>query len=215
MYDIKVPYLKMVNCYTPLEVISLRLDNLAPNAIDTMPWPDYDYKPEVSFSIAYADDSIMIKYYVHEKSIRGQYSLANMPVHEDSCLEFFISFDDEPAYYNLELNCIGTCLFGYGESKSERHIIPEEVINKIRRHIVIEHSVNGSVNPVHWQLVVVIPMEAFIHHTITTFKGRQCKVNFYKCGDQLTEPHFLAWNNIVSTEPDFHLPEFFGIMHFE
>ena len=214
MYDIKVPYLRAVNNETTLDVVSVILDKLERNAIETTPWPDFVHKPDVSFCIAYTDNSILLKYYVHEKSLRGLYALANTPVHEDSCVEFFISFGEEPAYYNLELNCIGTCLFGYGKNKACRQVIPGDVISKIKRHIVIEHAIDGGANPVYWELTVMIPMDVFIYHNIRNLKGTQCRVNFFKCGDELPEPHFLAWNNIVAPAPNFHLPEFFGNMHF-
>lgn len=215
MYDIKVPYLSRIDSQASLDSISAALDEVERYAIGTTPWPAFTYKPDVSFSVAYTSDNIAIKYYVREKSLRGLYALANTPVHEDSCLEFFISFDDEPAYYNLELNCIGTCSFGYGKDKELRQAIPGEVISKIKRHIMIEHTADGDKDAVYWELLVMIPMEVFIYHDIQNLQGRQCRVNFFKCGDELPEPHFLAWKNIIAATPNFHLPEFFGIMHFD
>ena len=214
MSNISVPYLSSINDNTALQGISMVLDGLERNKIQRAPWPEYSGNPEVSFAVAYTNRSILLKYYVHEKSIRGLHSMVNTPVHEDSCLEFFISFDDGVEYYNLEFNCIGTCLFGHGKEKEHRKMMREETISKIKRLIVIEHAVNGNNNPVYWELIVVIPMEVFVHHNITSLRGRHCKVNFYKCGDRLPQPHFLAWNNIIATSPDFHLPEFFGNMHF-
>jgi Carbohydrate-binding family 9 len=46
-------------------------------------------------------------------------------------------------------------------------------------------------------------------------EGKKCKANFYKCGDKLAQPHFLAWNRIETPEPDFHQPAFFGDIEFE
>lgn len=211
MPDIKAPYVSWIKAATAFDVISVVLDDLPRNRIETVPWPGYSYKPYVSFVIAYTDESILLKYYIHEKSIRGLHAMANTPVHQDSCIEFFISFDADEAYYNLELNCIGTCLFGYGKHKTGRKLIEENIINKIRRQVIINHPAYDHVN---WELLAVIPKEAFVYHNITDLKGRQCRVNFYKCGDDLPEPHFLAWKNITAATPDFHLPEFFGNMHF-
>ena len=41
------------------------------------------------------------------------------------------------------------------------------------------------------------------------------RANFYKCGDKTAHPHFLSWNPVVSSKPDFHRPECFGelILH--
>ena len=197
-----------------LQEISVSLDKTERHAIERIPWPAFSYKPKVSFSIAYAENAILLKYFVQENAIRALCQTDNSPVHQDSCVEFFIAFDDDEEYYNLEFNCTGTCLFGFGKSRTVRQLIREQVINKIRRLGVIESSGDGEKNLIDWELTLVIPPEVFIYHKITHLKDRYCKVNFYKCGDKLPEPHFLAWENVEAASPDFHLPEFFGTMHF-
>ena len=214
MSVISVPYLDQQKKHIVLRELSLKLNDLERHTIQTTPWPAFPYKPNVSFVVAYDKGSILLKYFVYEKSIRGLYSAPNKPVFRDSCVEFFISFNDEENYYNIEFNCIGTCLFGFGKEKHHREMMEEETISKIRRCVVIEHPVSDGINPIYWELTAVIPVEVFVHHKISDLKGTRCKVNFYKCGDQSAEPHFLAWNNIVSISPNFHLPEFFGNMHF-
>src|SRR4030095_15667953 len=209
---ISVPALSCVTRGSSIHEISSILDQEEYHTIERMPWALFPYKPEVSFSIAYTDDCILLKYYVQEKAIRVVHNEDNTPVHEDSCVEFFIAFDDDQEYYNLEFNCGGTCLVGYGKN-SERQLIRQEIIRKIRRQSVIqcladkEHSMN-------WELTLVIPLEIFVHRPISHLKGKHCRANFYKCGDLLPEPHFLAWKNIDYESPNFHLPQFFGAMHF-
>jgi hypothetical protein len=39
--------------------------------------------------------------------------------------------------------------------------------------------------------------------------------NFYKCGDETPEPHFLSWNPIDLPKPNFHVPQFFGQLELE
>ena len=39
--------------------------------------------------------------------------------------------------------------------------------------------------------------------------------NFYKCGDKQVEPHYLSWNPVLTDNPDFHRPEYFGKVIFE
>jgi hypothetical protein len=180
--------------------------------VERMPWVLFPYKPEVAFSIAYTEDCILLKYYVKEKAIRAVHNQDNTPVHEDSCVEFFIAFEDDQEYYNLEFNCTGTCLAGHGKN-SERRLIGQEIIHKIRRQSIIKTLVDKE-NMINWELTLVIPLEIFVHRPIGHLKGTRCRVNFYKCGDLLPEPHFLAWKNIYSESPNFHLPQFFGTMHF-
>lgn len=62
--------------------------------------------------------------------------------------------------------------------------------------------------------MLVIPMQVFRFHQINVLKRQKCRVNFYKCGDELTQPHYLSWKNIVAPKPDFHRPDFFGAAEF-
>jgi hypothetical protein len=45
--------------------------------------------------------------------------------------------------------------------------------------------------------------------------GVQWRANFYKCGDKTSHPHWLTWSVVDKPEPDFHRPEFFGILEFD
>jgi hypothetical protein len=68
---------------------------------------------------------------------------------------------------------------------------------------------------INWTLTLAIPVQVFSFHHFNSFQGKKCKVNFYKCGDDLSQPHYLAWNNIESPKPNFHLPDFFGRAEFK
>ena len=198
-----------------MEEISGVLDTLEHHNIQKLPWPEFVYKPEVSFTIAHTGDSILLKYFVKEKSIRVVHHQDNSPVHEDSCVEFFFAIDDNDEYYNLEFNCAGTCLFGYGKNASERRLIGGDNIRKIRRIATIKSNLNGKSSSICWELVTVIPVEALIYHKLSSLKNMNCRVNFYKCGDKLPEPHFLSWQDMKTSTPDFHLTRFFGNACFE
>jgi len=214
MEKINVPNLNYDIKKVTLQEISIAMNKTERHTIERIPWPVFSYKPQVSFSIAYADNAILLKYFVQEKAIRALCQADNSPVHQDSCVEFFIAFDNDDGYYNLEFNCTGACLFGFGKSKAGRQLIDGQLVSKIRRMCVIESFRDGKKNLFDWELTLVIPLEVFAHHTIIQLKDRYCKVNFFKCGDKLPEPHFLAWENVKAAAPDFHLPEFFGSMHF-
>jgi Carbohydrate-binding family 9 len=190
----------------------LYLDNLERHSMNFTPWSSHTYKPNVHFSIAYNSHNIFLKYYVTEKFIKAANGFINAPVYDDTCVEFFISFNKEPAYYNFEFNCIGNSLVGFGKGKEGRQLLPEDVINNINYHVSIS---NTKDNLKYWELSIAIPYSVFCYHDIASLKGKECNVNFYKCGDMLKVPHFLTWSNIESIEPDFHLPQFFGTLAFE
>jgi hypothetical protein len=213
MNQLSIPFLQHTASNDNLPVIAALLDRLEKHRLSFAPWKAYPYKPEVEFSIAHSAECLLIKFYVKEKEIRALNTQYNSPVYEDSCVECFISFDADTAYYNLEINCTGTILLAYGHGRSDRNYITEQKLKKIGRQVLITHDTETGL--ISWELTVVLPIEVFAHHSIASLTGRKCRGNFYKCGDLLAQPHFLSWNDIKSEAPDFHLPEFFGRLEFE
>jgi hypothetical protein len=213
MRHLKLPLLPHLQPDSPLDQISLELDNLPLQRIDNTPWPTGNEKPEVHFSIAHNRDCIFLKYYVTERSVQARYRKSNDPVYKDSCVEFFIAFQGEQEYYNLEFNCLGTCRMGFGSDRDNRKLLPTKLISNIKRFATLRA---GSGKPFlkTWHLTLAIPIAVFSEHTLTNLEEKQVRANFYKCGDELPDPHFLTWNTMQAPAPDFHLPEFFGSMLF-
>ena len=202
--------------YPELDAVSLRLDNQGPGQqIDCLNWKDFNYRPEVWFNIAYSDREIFLKYYVTEEFIKAEKSESNQMVCEDSCVEFFVSPADDGKYYNFEFNAIGTCLLGTGTCRKDSSLAPSAVIEGIRR------TGSSGTKPFKekrgkfsWTITMAIPKEVFFRHTLKELKGKTFRANFYKCGDMLTMPHYLTWNPVVTKKPDYHQPEFFGMLKF-
>lgn len=213
MNFLRVPYLESIDQYTPLREISLVLDKAPKQQLVYVPWTDYPYHPDVRFSMAHGSDAVFIKYFVKEKTVRAVNNTLHSPVHTDSCVEFFIGLDDGPAYYNFEFNCIGTHLIGYGENKAGRTLLPPGISQLIKYKAELSNDQNQA--SIGWELTLMIPVAAFYFHNIQTLKGRNCVANFYKCGDELPEPHFVTWSNIQWPQPNFHLRQFFGTLEFE
>jgi len=183
------------------------------NELMHQPWQPVCDKPEVSFCISYGDDAVFLKFDVKEKYFKANYRQTNDPVYKDSCVEFFIGFDEDGTYYNFEFNAIGTTLVGYGTPGNRGHL-PVTLINNIKS-LASSKTISDSALPFEWELSLAIPFSLFYKHSISTLKGTTCKANFYKCGDDLPEPHFLCWNNINADKPNFHLPQYFGTLIFE
>jgi hypothetical protein len=213
MNSLSVPYLNGIDQHTPLQYISTLLDEGPKQQLVHVPWADYPYHPDVFFSIAHGSDAIFIKYFVKEKAIRAVNTTLNSPVYNDSCVEFFIAFDDDPAYYNFEFNCIGTHLSAYGDNKTGRTLLPAHISQQLKYKSVLTNDQKQEA--VGWELTLMIPITAFYFHNIGSLKGKKCVANFYKCGDELPEPHFVSWSNIQWPQPNFHLRQFFGSLVFE
>ncbi|HJW16691.1 MAG TPA: carbohydrate-binding family 9-like protein [Flavisolibacter sp.] len=196
-----------------LASIAKALDALEFSSLQYAPWShSFPYQPVVRFSIAYSHSAVYLKFNVIERWVRAATTEINGPVWEDSCVEFFISFDGQH-YYNFEFNCTGTALVGYGSSKEERRLLPVQLIQTIGTHCLIQNkTVDENKN---WELTLSIPMKVFLHSSIDSLKGRECLANFYKCGDLLPEPHFICWQQVDSPEPNFHLVNSFGILDFK
>jgi Carbohydrate-binding family 9 len=191
---------------------SLILDYTERHPLSIAPWDAFPYKPKVAFSIVYKGDFIYLKYFVCEQEIRAVNTAPNSSVWEDSCVEFFVKFD-EKGYYNLECNAIGTILLGYGAGRNDRELLPADVIETIVFESTIQN--NKANNTIDWTMTLSMPLSIFTHHPTLSLTGKMYHANFYKCGDKLAEPHFLAWSNIDTPKPDFHCPIFFGKLFFE
>jgi len=213
MNTIAIPFLAGVNPHTTAEELLANMAPLAATELKEVPWKDFPYRPAVHFKIAHTATGILLLYEVQEKHVKAVYRNTNDPVYKDSCVEFFLSFDGSN-YYNLEFSCIGTGLIGYGPAqKSQRKRLPRETIEQVKTYssIAAEPSENGDTE---WRLLLHIPLAVFEAHPIGSLAGVRCTGNFYKCGDDLPEPHYVAWNPIDNPTPNFHLPQYFGELVF-
>ena len=142
-------------------------------------------------------------------------SSINDPVFKDSCVEIFIEPDGDK-YYNFEFNCIGTPYGGVGRDRTSGKPQDVDTIKSIRTLSSLgSEPFEEVLKESSWTLTVEIPFKAFTSKSIDQIKGSSMRANLYKCGDELTTPHFVTWNSIDTENPDFHRPEFFGVINFK
>ena len=193
------------------------------------PWAEeYHYQPEVKVRIGITDEAFLLHYVVSEEYVAAAADADNGHVWEDSCCEFFCQPENDGTYYNVECNCMGTLLMGFGSSRDGRQLAPKETLKSIRRWSSLNPEPISNCDNTHidkrtlplqkqkgkpWQLALVVPFTAFFRHNITMKKGKIIRANFYKCGDKLPNPHFLAWNDISLPHPNFHCPDHFGTLN--
>src|SRR5450759_5918984 len=129
--------------------------------IDTINWKGYNYKPDVALSIAYSDHEIFLKYYITEDYFKAEKTVTNQMVCEDSCVEFFVSPEDDGIYYNMEFNAIGTCLLGTGTDRASSKKAGPEIISKIRRLTTAGNEpVKEKTGKYSWSITIAIQFEA-------------------------------------------------------
>lgn len=188
------------------------------NALELLSWhhiahngwsDDYPYTPKVKFKIAHSDEHVILLYNVEENYIRAKSMQHNEEIWKDSCVEFFVSFDAQRTYYNIEFNALGAGLIGYGSSeKDSRARLNSSLVSTVQTFSQITNLGESK----KWEIILFIPKDLF---EVKIFSRQVFHANFYKCGDELPEPHFLSWNPVASPKPNFHLPQFFGEIQFE
>ncbi len=217
---IKSLLVKSIKCdeVVDLEKVSNLLEaNTQLEDISELNWTAYPYRPIVKFRIAHCDNQIWLKFYVQEKYVLAKRTETNSDTHRDSCVEFFLDPKEDGNYYNFEVNSIGTMHLAYGPNIGKRSFIdPETIRDQIKINATLgDRPFDEIKGEQKWEITLVIPSDIFIHDKGIQLGGLKAKANFYKCGDDTSIPHYLSWNPVGTSRPNFHTPAFFGTLIFE
>ncbi|PID58892.1 hypothetical protein CSB45_02515 [candidate division KSB3 bacterium] len=183
--------------------------------IDQINWENYSDGPAAGFHILHDGSNFYLHYVVKGEKVRAVNTLDNSNVFQDSCCEFFISLDN-CRYYNLEVNAIGTKLFGYGRGR-DRSRFSRDVLQSIETisslgSSPIDDPFRGKED---WDLTIKMPFSVFVNDAAVRIPGGTFRGNFYKCGDKTDDVHYRSWNPIASLTPDFHVMESFASLIIE
>ncbi len=127
----RIPLIESISYTTEIEEVSRMLDELPQSPIIHQPWAAYKSNCETNFAIAHTGDVICLKFFVKEDVIKVTTYQTNGRVHKDNCVEFFVAFGTQKKYYNIEFNCTGICLIGFGERRLNRVLLDEKLIAKL------------------------------------------------------------------------------------
>jgi hypothetical protein len=176
--------------------------------------------PTTQFKVAYDDTALYVIFHVDDQYVRAVAVEHNDQVCRDSCVEFFFSpgRDVGRGYFNLEMNCGGTTLMYFQQQPGKDSIhIPANECEAIQ----IAHSLPKIVapeiqEPVTWTVEYRLPLTIIERYCRMDrpSQGTVWRANFYKCGDLTSHPHWLSWAPVKVQPPDFHRPEFFGVLEF-
>ena len=177
-------------------------------------WSDYPERPSVSFRMGHTGSELWVHYEVCEMRILGEETRIHGHVYQDSCVELFLSLD-AINYYNLEINCIGTPHLAYGPGRNERRFV---LLEKMR-DLEIESSLGSTpfaerTGEISWTLTARVPIRCFAFDAISTLCNTVAHANVYKCNSGASVQHYLTWQPIRTPAPDYHRPEFFGVIRF-
>lgn len=158
--------------------------------------------------LAYDDSRLYVRLHAEEPQIRAENTgLLDQPC-QDSCLEFFLSAaEQDPRYFNIELNPNLCLYFGFGTGRDDlmRILLPDgaKALNA-----ACERTQAG------WTVTYELPFRLLRLFFPDFTPAGTIRGNFYKCGDLTAQEHYLAWNHVDASHPDFHLPAYFGALHF-
>lgn len=179
------------------------------------------FKPTVEAKMMYDAENVYLIFRVQDKFVKSTTTKINGCVSCDSCVEFFFAPDqNEPLkYFNIEINAGGTPLLQYATQPRKKYInIEPEIIQQIE----IAHSLPAVVDPeitdpVTWTIEYRLPISLLKKYSNVTnpAPGAIWKANFYKTGSKTSNPNYLTWNFVDNPRPDFHLPQFFGLIKFK
>ena len=178
------------------------------------------HRPRTQVRLLYDDEYIYVIFRVEDRFVKAIAKELHGPVWKDSCVEFFFTPgpDVKIGYFNLEANCGGTILFCYQSAQNQNQRFLDifdckrvEIVHSLPKLIYPEIS-----GPVTWMLEYRIPIEILEKYCQVTkpVPGVTWRVNFYKCADAASHPHWLTWSPVAFDSPNFHLPEYFGTLEF-
>ncbi len=193
-----------------LQTASRLLEQVKPNPIAFNNWSeDFPYQPQAGFRMAHNGQELFIRFSVREECTLAKITADNGEVWTDSCVEFFLTLDDS-GYYNFEFSCIGKALLGFRKERPHAVHAPQETMETIRRYSTLgKDNFEETQLNTPWELTVAIPATALFRHQLKNWKGLSATMNLYKCGDNLSKPHYLSWQPIDTGKPDFHVPRCF------
>lgn len=188
--------------------------------IGELNWKDeYPYHPLTTFTIAHSAKYIYVNFFVRCNYLRAVNFENNSPVHEDSCVMFYLRNPQSDTYECFEFNCIGAV------NASRRRLtgaVNEDGSNAVESIPMTDEEIASiAVLPscgrrpfreieglFTWDILAAIPVSLMgveYKEGPLTLNG-----NFFKCASGTSQPHFLSWSPVISPKPDFNRPASFG-----
>lgn len=174
--------------------------------INNYPWGG-DYRPESYVQLFLTERALHVRLVSVENNPKVTKRVNNDKVCEDSCLEFFfMPFPHKSEeYLNFEFNAAGVMLLYRGKDRYNR-FMPKYRDSNI-------FNIKPLKNAECWGIDFLIPSDFLkAEYDSILEKGDSFRCNFYKCGDLTEIPHYGCWSPVKSQEPDFHRPEYFGMI---
>lgn len=216
MKTLSVPMQNLSLFETDSDKLKVILEGGVEAKIDQVNWEgEFPKIMPVSIYAAHDNDKLYLYYTIVGEQLRAANTEDFGSVWQDSCVEFFMQRDGETAYRNFECNVLGALLSRKNESRNSGVPQNAEVMSSISRYSTIKHRYENGVQVSDWTVFLEIPKKALGFDENEKLSGQKIRANFYKCGDETPEPHYLSWSPIDLPSPNFHVPQFFGLLELE
>ncbi len=189
-------------------------------------WEDSGHRPKAVGRVVYNDDWLAVRFDVEDQYVRAVAEKFNGNVCQDSCVEFFVAPNSDPAqnaYFNFEVNCGGTMLLHACPSSAQRLAgadtvyVNEEDGSTIQIVSTLPRIVEPEMTePTSWSVEYHVPWTLFEKYfdVKRPTAGDIWRGNFYKCGDRTSHPHWGSWSPVDTPNPSFHQPDFYQPLRF-
>ena len=179
--------------------------------LDKINWGFTEYTPYVHAKVVYDETGFDVEFYVKESDPLREKTEHFQAVSEDSCVEFFANFDPENTneYINFEVNANGVMR---ADIRTDRYNYKNLELADIEGL-----DINVKIEKEYWQVNYTIGFD-MIKKYYPNFEIEKCKFikgNFYKCGSKTKIRHYMTLFELKCEKPDFHRPEYFGIIEVE
>ncbi len=183
-------------------------------SIGQVNWRDrFPYCPETRVEVTNDHEFLYLHFYVRGAQLRAVTTDDQGPVWEDSCVEFFCQVPGDKHYMNFEANCIGAMVASrrLGRTEEVSPLTADEMALIRRRCTCPREAVPEQDGLFEWEVELDIPLRLIFREHAPVFP-QLLRANFYKCGDKTKLPHFVSWQPVLVPDPDFHRPEYFGVI---
>lgn len=174
--------------------------------LENRQWGSDAYNVPVYAQLSYDEEGFTVRFTVWESDPLREKTEHFDNVCLDSCVEFFVNFMPQQSdyYMNFEVNALGVMNSSF-RRKGEKPV-----------RFLLEELEGLCIMPVigkdHWTVTYKIGFD-LIRKYYAGFdpkKAEYVKCNFYKCGGEGEDRHFVTYFKVGTERPDFHRPEYFG-----
>lgn len=177
-------------------------------------------KPQTHADMSLDDEGLKVRFEVMESNPLTTALTQQEPmlmVCQDSAVELFLAFPDDEhdqnfkpelehcLYLNIEINSHGICYAKHGHSRKNRTAFTSEQIASLK--IRAERASD------RWSVELIVPRKLIreLAHYDAFSPEHVWAFNLYKISESSETEHYIAYNRVDVSAPNFHLPEYFAL----